>query len=178
MRYVADVASRLPSSLPVSSSRSSRPAHAVTSQPNGSLMWPTLPLRSFTRWYMTRLTCGPLLLEACYQGCVPVNIQIPQFHRDRPPNNKRTWEQEWLPETVLHAPLLFLQDKKSFQPHHPPRALLPWATLTSAPLFQMLFDHPGTLRRTCSFPPNMLLALPVATLRLPLHEHHRHVGRM
>ena len=32
---------------------------------------------------MTRLTCGPLLLEACRQGCVPVNIldhlQIPQF---------------------------------------------------------------------------------------------------
>ena len=63
MRYVADVASSLPSnaystsgglfrlqrvaapSLPVSSSRSSRPAHAVTLQPNGSLMWPTRPLR-------------------------------------------------------------------------------------------------------------------------------------
>ena len=32
---------------------------------------------------MTRLTCGPLLLEACHQGCVPVNIldhlQIPLF---------------------------------------------------------------------------------------------------
>ena len=32
---------------------------------------------------MTRLTCGPLLLEACRLGCVPVNIldhlQIPQF---------------------------------------------------------------------------------------------------
>ena len=32
---------------------------------------------------MTRLTCGPLLLEACHQGCVSVNIldhfQIPQF---------------------------------------------------------------------------------------------------
>ena len=32
---------------------------------------------------MTRLTCGPLLLEACHQGCVLVNIldhlQIPQF---------------------------------------------------------------------------------------------------
>ena len=32
---------------------------------------------------MTRLTCGPLLLEACRQDCVPVNIlnylQIPQF---------------------------------------------------------------------------------------------------
>ena len=32
---------------------------------------------------MTRLTCGPLLLEACRQGCVAVNIlehlQIPQF---------------------------------------------------------------------------------------------------
>ena len=32
---------------------------------------------------MTRLTCGPLLLEACRQGCVTVNIlehlQIPQF---------------------------------------------------------------------------------------------------
>ena len=41
------------------------------------------PSASFTRWYMTRLTCGPLLLEACHQGCVPVNIldhlQIPQF---------------------------------------------------------------------------------------------------
>ena len=40
------------------------------------------PSASFTRWYMTRLTCGPLLLEACRQGCVPVNIldhlQIPQ----------------------------------------------------------------------------------------------------
>ena len=32
---------------------------------------------------MTYLTCGLLLLEACHQGCVPVNIldylQIPQF---------------------------------------------------------------------------------------------------
>ena len=41
------------------------------------------PSATFTRWYMTRLTCGPLLLEACHQGCVPVNIldhlQIPQF---------------------------------------------------------------------------------------------------
>ena len=41
------------------------------------------PSASFTSWYMTRLTCGPLLLEACRQGCVPVNIldhlQIPQF---------------------------------------------------------------------------------------------------
>ena len=38
---------------------------------------------TFARWYMTRLTCGPLLLEACRLGCVPVNIldhlQIPQF---------------------------------------------------------------------------------------------------
>ena len=32
------------------------------------------PSATFTRWYMTRLTCGPLLLEACRQGCVPVNI--------------------------------------------------------------------------------------------------------
>ena len=41
------------------------------------------PSATFTRWYMTRLTCGPLLLEACHQGCVPVNIldhlHIPQF---------------------------------------------------------------------------------------------------
>ena len=41
------------------------------------------PSETFTRWYMTRLTCGPLLLEACRLGCVPVNIldhlQIPQF---------------------------------------------------------------------------------------------------
>ena len=41
------------------------------------------PSASFTRWHMTRLTCGLLLLEACRQGCVPVNIldhlQIPQF---------------------------------------------------------------------------------------------------
>ena len=41
------------------------------------------PSATFTRWYMARLTCGPLLLEACHQGCVPVNIldhlQIPQF---------------------------------------------------------------------------------------------------
>ena len=41
------------------------------------------PSATFTRWYMTRLTCGPLLLEACHQGCVPVNIldhlQIPHF---------------------------------------------------------------------------------------------------
>ena len=32
---------------------------------------------------MTRLTCKSLLLEACHQSCVPVNIldqlQIPQF---------------------------------------------------------------------------------------------------
>ena len=32
------------------------------------------PSATFTRWYMTSLTCGPLLLEACHQGCVPVNI--------------------------------------------------------------------------------------------------------
>ena len=41
------------------------------------------PSETFARWYMTRLTCGPLLLEACRQGCVPANIldhlQIPQF---------------------------------------------------------------------------------------------------
>ena len=41
------------------------------------------PSETFARWYMTRLTCGPLLLEACRQGCVPVNIldqlQIRQF---------------------------------------------------------------------------------------------------
>ena len=41
------------------------------------------PSATFTTWYMTRLTCGPLLLEACHQGCVPVNIldhlQIPQL---------------------------------------------------------------------------------------------------
>ena len=41
------------------------------------------PSATFTRWYMTRLTCGPLLLEACHQSCIPVNIldhlQIPQF---------------------------------------------------------------------------------------------------
>ena len=41
------------------------------------------PSATFTRWYVTRLTCVPLLLEACYQGCVLVNIfdhlQIPQF---------------------------------------------------------------------------------------------------
>ena len=43
------------------------------------------PSETFARWYMTRLTCGPLLLEACRQGCVPANIldhlQIPQFRR-------------------------------------------------------------------------------------------------
>ncbi len=41
------------------------------------------PSETFARWYMTRLTCGPLLLEACRQGCVPANIlehlQISQF---------------------------------------------------------------------------------------------------
>ena len=41
------------------------------------------PSETFGRWYMTRLTCGPLLLEACRLGCVPANIldhlQIAQF---------------------------------------------------------------------------------------------------
>ena len=39
------------------------------------------PSETFARWYMPRLTCGPLLLEACRLGCVPANIldhlQIP-----------------------------------------------------------------------------------------------------
>ena len=38
------VPSDAPPSLPVSSSRITRPAHAVTSQPNGRVMCPTLPL--------------------------------------------------------------------------------------------------------------------------------------
>ena len=41
------------------------------------------PSKTFARWYMTRLTCGPLLLKACRLDCVPANIldhlQIPQF---------------------------------------------------------------------------------------------------
>ena len=29
---------------------------------------------TFARWYMTRLTCSPLLLETCRLNCVPANI--------------------------------------------------------------------------------------------------------